>query len=88
MRTTQYCYGCRDDRYNHPGLCERPGIDAPVTSSHCWHLAAAKLIAGYAISTSAPMGNKAAYRKVKRPNCWSGNGTVLLTKEQFLAHTR
>lgn len=32
------CSGCRDDRYNHKGLCERPGIDAPVTSDKCWSL--------------------------------------------------
>ena len=32
------CPGCRQDRYNHPGLCERPGIDAPVTTTKCWHL--------------------------------------------------
>ena len=35
---TRLCSGCRHDRYNHPGLCERPGIDAPVTSAFCWHL--------------------------------------------------
>lgn len=34
----QLCRGCRDDRYNHKGLCERPGIDAPVTSDKCWSL--------------------------------------------------
>jgi hypothetical protein len=32
------CVGCRQDRYNHKGVCERPGIDAPVTSDHCWSL--------------------------------------------------
>ncbi len=30
------CPGCRNDRYNHPGMCERPGIDAVVTSAHCF----------------------------------------------------
>ena len=32
------CHGCRSDRYNHKGLCERPGIDAVVTSEYCWSL--------------------------------------------------
>lgn len=32
------CRGCRQDRYNHQGMCERPGIDAVVTSEKCWHL--------------------------------------------------
>ena len=32
------CPGCRQDRYNHKGLCERPGIDAVVTSDNCWHM--------------------------------------------------
>lgn len=30
------CRGCDQDRYNHKGMCERPGIDAPVTSNRCW----------------------------------------------------
>lgn len=30
------CGGCRNDRYNYPGTCERPGVDAPVTSQFCW----------------------------------------------------
>lgn len=37
-RQRDTCPGCRQDRYNHPGLCERPGIDAVVTSQKCWHL--------------------------------------------------
>ena len=32
------CSGCYYDRYNHKGLCERPGIDAPVTCDKCWSL--------------------------------------------------
>ena len=33
------CGGCRHDRYNMGvGYCERPGIDAPVTTTKCWHL--------------------------------------------------
>lgn len=32
------CSGCRSDRYNHKGTCERSGIDAPVTSDNCWSL--------------------------------------------------
>jgi len=31
------CPGCWKDRYNHFGMCERPGIDAPVTSDYCFH---------------------------------------------------
>lgn len=34
----KFCRGCYADRYNHPGMCERPGIDAVVTSKQCWSL--------------------------------------------------
>lgn len=37
------CVGCYADRYNHKGMCERPGIDAPVTSDKCWSLSMDKL---------------------------------------------
>jgi hypothetical protein len=40
----KYCSRCRQDRYNHPGLCERPGIDAPVTSKECWMYKNAKVV--------------------------------------------
>lgn len=40
----KYCLGCRNDRYNHPGTCERPGIDAPVISKECWHLSNSKIV--------------------------------------------
>lgn len=32
------CVGCRFDRYNYKGTCERPGIDAPVLCEKCWSL--------------------------------------------------
>lgn len=33
------CPGCRSNRYNMgKGFCERPGIDAVVTSDECWSL--------------------------------------------------
>ena len=32
------CSGCRNDRYNYKGTCERPGIDAVVNSDKCWSL--------------------------------------------------
>ena len=32
------CSGCYNNRYNYKGTCERPGIDAPVTSNKCWSL--------------------------------------------------
>jgi len=32
------CSGCRNDRYNYRGMCERPGIDAVVTSDNCWSI--------------------------------------------------
>jgi hypothetical protein len=38
------CYGCHSDRYNHKGLCERPGIDAPVTCKQCWSLSPDKVL--------------------------------------------
>jgi len=38
MQAKRLCVGCRNDRYNHPGMCERPGIDTPVTSEFCWDL--------------------------------------------------
>lgn len=34
----EVCRGCDHDRYNHKGMCERPGIDAPVISDRCWHM--------------------------------------------------
>ena len=34
----EVCHGCMQDRYNHKGLCERPGIDAPVTCERCWSM--------------------------------------------------
>ncbi|MCK4668259.1 hypothetical protein KAU33_16020 [Candidatus Dependentiae bacterium] len=34
----EICPGCNQDRYNHKGMCERPGIDAPVTCERCWHM--------------------------------------------------
>lgn len=40
----QHCRGCHQDRYNHKGMCERPGIDAPVVSEDCWLLKNAKLL--------------------------------------------
>ncbi len=40
----KFCHGCYQDRYNHKGLCERPGIDAPVLSENCWHLKQTNLV--------------------------------------------
>jgi hypothetical protein len=40
----QLCKGCRNDRYNHPGTCERSGIDAPVVSDQCWLLRLDKML--------------------------------------------
>ena len=37
------CRGCRQDRYNHKGMCERIGIDTTVTCDHCWHLTPEKI---------------------------------------------
>ena len=37
MLSKKVCGGCRQDRYNHLGMCERPEIDAPVTSDLCWN---------------------------------------------------
>jgi hypothetical protein len=69
-------------------MCERPGVDSPVTSKQCWHLASAKLVTLFAISTSTPMNIKGAYRKVKKPDCFNQSGIAFLTKEQFEANTR
>lgn len=87
MNTVKYCSGCRNDRYNHCGTCERPGIDAPVTSKQCWSLKSAKLVTLYAIGTSVPMNIKSAYTKVKKPDCFHQNGTAFLTETQFRSHT-
>ena len=40
----RFCPGCRQDRYNHKGMCERPGLDAPVTSEFCWNNDPAKAV--------------------------------------------
>jgi len=40
----QFCGSCRQDRYNYPGMCERPGIDAPVTSKQCWNLSGSRVV--------------------------------------------
>jgi hypothetical protein len=74
MKTSNYCLGCYNDRYNHPGTCERPGVDAPVTSKNCWSLASAELVTRYEISTSCPMNIRSAYRKVKVPSCYRKSG--------------
>ena len=78
MKTSDHCRGCYCDRYNHPGLCERPGIDAPVTSKKCWMLAKAKLVTRFAIGTNVPMNIRGAYRKVKVPDCYHQNGTAYI----------
>ncbi len=43
-KTKSMCAGCRNNRYNHPGTCERPGIDAPVTCKECWSYKDAKIV--------------------------------------------
>jgi hypothetical protein len=40
----KFCSRCYYDRYNYPGTCERPGIDAPVTSKQCWSLNNARVV--------------------------------------------
>lgn len=37
------CGGCYNNRYNYTGTCERPGIDAVVTSKECWIYKSAKV---------------------------------------------
>ncbi len=44
VKNKSMCIGCRNDRYNHPGTCERPGIDAPVTCKECWTYEEAKVV--------------------------------------------
>jgi len=34
----EVCPGCRSQRYNYPGTCERPGIDSVVRSEYCWSM--------------------------------------------------
>lgn len=33
---SKLCAGCYNNRYNNKDTCERPGIDAVVTSNFCW----------------------------------------------------
>jgi hypothetical protein len=47
------CSGCRNNRYNMgKGFCERPGIDAPVTSEECWSFKSAKVVKKKIVSVS------------------------------------
>jgi hypothetical protein len=78
MKTIKHCVDCYNDRYNHPGLCERPGVDAPVTSEQCWRLAEAKLITGFKLSVNAPMNDKKAYQRVRVPSCYRQMGFIFL----------
>ena len=45
------CSGCRNNRYNFPGTCERPGIDAVVTSKQCWRYDDAVIVKKKRVST-------------------------------------
>ncbi|MFA4870986.1 MAG: hypothetical protein WC623_22495 [Pedobacter sp.] len=70
------CRGYYQDRYNHPGMCERPGIDAPVTSKECWHLKNAKMVWRKRVSISQvpPRDQKAT----RVPDCYSETGYVFV----------
>ena len=65
------CSGCYQDRYNHKGMCERPGIDAPVVSEECWYLENAKMVWKVRI----PIHQLPPYtQKAERiPNCYSSS---------------
>jgi len=72
----KHCDGCYNDRYNHKGMCERPGIDAPVTSDECWHLKTAKLVMRkqVSISQTPPLAQK----PIKVPSCYSMQGYIFV----------
>ena len=80
----KHCSGCDQDRYNHPGMCERPGIDAPVTSKACWNLKDAKLVTRYRQGwwDTPPRGGGPALAKVKVPSCYSQSGRAVFTKDK------
>ena len=74
------CEGCEQDRYNHKGMCERPGIDAPVTSDECWHLKTAKLVMKKMVSISQVPPWK--QKPIKVPSCYSVKGFVFVEKNR------
>ena len=75
-----HCKGCYNDRYNHKGMCERPGIDAPVTSDECWHLEDAKLVwrKQVHISQVPPWTQKC----IRVPDCYRMSGYVFVEKNR------
>lgn len=68
----KFCNGCYQDRYNHKRMCERPGIDAPVSSNECWHLKTAKRIrlVEIPINQTPPYHQKSSWY----PSCYSRPG--------------
>lgn len=76
----KYCSGCDQDRYNHKGMCERPGIDALVTSDDCWHLKDAKMVwkKQVPISQVPPWTQKAQ----RVPSCYSMTGYVFVDRKR------
>lgn len=72
----RHCIGCYLDRYNHSGMCERPGIDAPVVSKECWLFKSAKLVwkLEVGINQIPPYSQKAH----RFPNCYRKSGYAYL----------
>lgn len=71
------CAGCRNNRYNMGvGFCERPGIDAVVTSDECWSLESATVVKMKMVSVSqTPPWNQTP---IKTLSCKSVPGYVFI----------
>ena len=74
--TKTHCSGCDQDRYNHPGMCERPGIDATVTSKECWHLESAMLVKRKQVSIN--LTPPWTMKPITVPSCYSMRGYVFI----------
>lgn len=73
----KHCVGCYQDRYNHKGMCERPGIDAVVVSNECWNLERAKRVRKVEI----PIHQIPPYtqKSIWVPDCYSKTGFVYIS---------
>lgn len=69
------CVGCYNNRYNMgPGYCERPGVDAVVTSEYCWLLEDARYVRSRLVSTSMMPRNYHCIPLVRRLSCFRKPG--------------
>lgn len=64
-----HCSGCRDNFYNG---------NNNLGVNECWLLQNAKLMQRFRIHRDSPMGIKANYEEVEKPNCYHQEGYVFL----------